>query len=106
MDRGFAPGYQEVIDACDALHFSMPAVRREFPDDAALMRVWRPAAEAILHRAVELDADYDDAVVFLFVIDRCDEMLESIGLPRLGRHGYGVAGPPSRRPFATALRCA
>ena len=106
MGTGFAPAYQDIIDACDALHFAMPTLREAHPDDAALLAAWRPLADAILHRAGLLDADYDDAAVFLFVVDRCDEMLESIGLPALGEHGYGVKAPQGRRWPATVLRCA
>ncbi len=88
MNRGFAPGYDAIIDACDALHFEMAALRHRHACDAELLSAWLPRANAIACQAMELDAHYDDRAAFLFVVDRCDEMLESIGLPPRGAMGY------------------
>lgn len=94
MPHGFAPGYAAVIEACDGLHFEMAALRAEYPDDDRLRAVWRSAANAILEMAVELDSGYPERDAFLFVVDRCEEMLDSIGLPRLGEAAYLLAHPP------------
>lgn len=104
MDPGFAPGYDAIIDACDRLHFRMPALRARHPDDAELLAVWLPQADAIARHAIELDANYDDRTVFLFVVDRCDEMLESVGLPARGVLGYSASRLPHYRWLGAELK--
>lgn len=96
MPHGFTPGYAAIIRACDELHFDMTALRAECPDDDRLLATWRSAANAILEMAVELDSGYTERDAFLFVVDRCEEMLESVGLPRLGEEAYLAAHPPRR----------
>lgn len=93
MPNGFAPGYAAIIRACDELHFEMTALRTECPDDGRLLATWRSAANAILEMACELDSGYPERDAFLFVVDRCEEMLESVGLPRLGEDAYLTTHP-------------
>lgn len=107
MPHGFAPGYADVLHACDELHFEMAALHRDCPDDDRLLATWRSAANAILEMATELDSGYPDRDVFLFVVDRCEEMLESVGLPRLGEAAYLRAHPArTQRPPPLDAQCA
>ncbi|MFC0679588.1 hypothetical protein ACFFGH_17260 [Lysobacter korlensis] len=107
MPHGFSPGYAAVIYACDELHFEMPSLRTEYADDSRLMAVWRSAANAILAMASELDVGYSERDAFLYAVDRCEEMLESVGLPRLGEAVYLHAHPTRvSRPRAEFRDCA